>query len=208
MLSRRARPAAGKVLRPIAQGLLNVGLTPDAVTAIGTAGVVTAALVFFPQGELLTGTLVIVVFVLFDALDGTMARLGGTSSTWGAFLDSVLDRVADAAIFSGLALWFATADNLLGVALCLLCLALGAVVSYTKARAEGLGMTADVGFAERLERLIAILIGAGFVGLGVPTGFLVLILALLAVASAVTIVQRMAEVRRQARAGSGSGTGG
>lgn len=199
MLSRVARPAVGKVMQPIARTLLGIGLTPDAVTAIGAAGAVTAALVFYPQGELLTGTLVITLFVIFDALDGTMARLGGTSSDWGAFLDSVLDRVADAAVFSGLALWFAAEDDQLGLALCLLCLVLGAVVSYAKARAEGLGMTANVGFAERSERLIAVLLGAGLVGLGLPVEVLLVVLGLLAVASGVTVVQRMAEVRRQAR---------
>jgi CDP-diacylglycerol--glycerol-3-phosphate 3-phosphatidyltransferase len=207
VLSRQLRPAAGKLLEPIARALLSIGVTPDVVTAIGTAGVATAALVFYPQGQLLTGTLVITLFVLSDALDGTMARLGGTASRWGAFLDSVLDRVGDAAIFSGLALWFAAEDNQLGVALSLLCLVLGAVVSYAKARAEGLGMTADVGFAERTDRLIAVLVGAGFVGLGLPTGFLIGVLLLLAIASGVTVFQRIVEVRRQA-VGEGSSPAG
>ncbi len=200
MLSRSARPAAAKVLTPIATGLLRIGLTPDVVTLIGTSGVVLAALLLFPRGSLLGGALVITGFVLADALDGTMARLSGRSSHWGAFLDSVLDRVADAAIFIGLGIWFAEDGDVLGTWLTFICLALGQVVSYTKARAEGLGMTADVGFAERTERLVAVLLATALVGLGLPAVVLHVTLGLLALASAVTIGQRMTEVRRQAAA--------
>ena len=107
MLSGRIRPAAAAVIEPLARGLLRIGLTPDAVTMAGTAVVVTTALVAYPQGWLLPGTLIIAVFVLADSMDGTMARLSGTTSPWGAFLDSTLDRIADAAIFGGLTVWFA-----------------------------------------------------------------------------------------------------
>ena len=102
-------------------------------------------------------------------LDGALARIKGTSGAWGAFLDSTLDRVADAAVFAGLTLWFVRGghDRLLaGVAL--FCLVSGALVSYAKARAEGLGLRCDVGIAERTERLLIALLAAGLSGLGVP----------------------------------------
>jgi len=128
-----------------------------------------------------------------------MARLSGRSSSWGAFLDSTLDRFADAAIFSGLVLWFVgRGDDRLTAGLALACLVLGSIVPYARARAEGLGMTAAIGIAERADRLFAVLLAAFLVGLGLTPVVLTVMLTLLAVASAVTVVQRMATVRRQA----------
>ncbi len=207
MLSQHVRPVVARVLDPIGRALLRVGLTPDAVTVAGTFGVSAAALWFYPRGELLTGTLVIAVLVLADAIDGTMARLSGRSSPWGAFLDSVLDRVADAAVLSGLALWLAGLGELWGVAFTLAALALGQIVSYTRARAEGLGAQAALGVAERAERLIIVLVSAGVVGLGAPVQVLVVAMAVLAVLSAVTVLQRFVAVRRQLRPTSSSTRG-
>jgi CDP-diacylglycerol--glycerol-3-phosphate 3-phosphatidyltransferase len=204
VLSQHVRPAVAKVLDPIGRALLRCGLTPDAVTVIGTVGVVTAALVLYPTGHLLAGTLVIAVLVLADSLDGTMARLSGRASPWGAFLDSVLDRFADAAIFCGLAVWLATQDELWGLGFTLAALVLGQVVSYSRARAEGLGAQAAVGIAERAERVIVVLLAAGLVGLGLPTQVLVVAMAALAVLSAVTVGQRVIAVRRQLRPTDGS----
>jgi CDP-diacylglycerol--glycerol-3-phosphate 3-phosphatidyltransferase len=201
VLGGRIRPAAAAVFEPIARGLLRIGLTPDAVTLAGTTVVVTTALVAYPLGWLLPGTLVIAVFVLTDSLDGTMARLSGRTSRWGAFLDSTLDRLADAAIFGGLTVWFAGRGDLLGVALTLAALVLGQVVSYTRARAEGLGAQAAVGIAERADRLIVVLLAAALVGGGLPAQVLVVAMGLLALASAVTVVQRMVVVHRQLRGG-------
>ena len=128
-----------------------------------------------------------------------MARLSGTTSPWGAFLDSTLDRLADAAIFGGLTVWFAQQGDLLGVGLTLAALVLGQVVSYTRARAEGLGAQAAVGIAERAERLIIVLVATALVGGGLPVEVLLVAMAVLALASAVTVVQRMLVVRRQLR---------
>ena len=136
-------------------------------------------------------------FVLADSLDGTMARLSGRSSDWGAFLDSTLDRIADAAIFAGLAMWFVSQQDTVGVALSLAALVLGQVVSYARARAEGLGAQAAVGVAERTERLVVVLLATGLVGFGLPAQVLVVAMGLLAAASAVTVVQRMVVVRHQ-----------
>lgn len=198
MLNRYARAFFTKLFTPVAALLLRLGISPDVVTVVGTVGVCVGALAFYPRGEFLVGTLVITAFVFSDTIDGVMARRSGRSSKWGAYLDSTLDRMADAAIFGGLVLWYAGDGNKAYMAaLALACLILGMVVSYARARAEGLGMTANVGIAERAERLVAVLVTTGLVGWFLPEIFLTVVLALLAVASFVTVVQRMLEVRRQ-----------
>ena len=185
---------------PLADLLIRRGVSPDAVTITGTVGVVVMALWLLPTGHLLAGALMIAVFTMTDSLDGVMARRAGRSGPWGAFLDSTLDRFADAAIFSGLVLWFiGRGDDRATAVLALACLVLGSVVPYARARAEGLGMTAAVGIAERADRLVLVLVGTFLVGLGLPGVVLTVVLALLAVASAVTVGQRVATVRRQSR---------
>lgn len=199
MLNRYARAFFTKVFTPLARLLLSLGISPDVVTLVGTLGVCVGALAFYPRHEFFWGTIVITVFVFSDTLDGIMARLSGRSGNWGAYLDSTLDRVGDAAIFGGLVLWYAgDGRDTLMAALALACLILGSVVSYSKARAEGLGMTANVGIAERADRLVAVLAATGLVGLGVPEILLTVVLALLAVASLITVCQRVLTVRRQA----------
>lgn len=193
------RPAVTRVMTPLGRALARWGISPDVITTIGTLGVVASALVFYPLGHLFAGTLVITFFVLADLLDGVLARMTGKGSTWGAFLDSTLDRLGDASIFSGLILYFVLKDEpeIVLAVVALFCLVAGALVSYAKARAEGLGMTANVGIAERGERLVVVLVAAGLSGLGVPY-VLAAGLWLLAAASAVTVVQRMVHVYRQA----------
>lgn len=198
MLNRYARAFFTKVFTPVAKLFLSLGISPDIVTIVGTLGVCFGALAFYPRGELLIGTLVITAFVFSDTVDGIMARASGRSSVWGAYLDSTLDRVGDAAIFGGLVMYYSgTGADPTMAGLSLACLILGGVVSYAKARAEGLGMTANVGIAERADRLVAVLAAAGFVGMGLPKAVLAVVLTLLAIASGVTVVQRMLEVRRQ-----------
>ncbi|GAA3072318.1 hypothetical protein GCM10020000_66330 [Streptomyces olivoverticillatus] len=107
MLNKYARAFFTRVLTPFAALLIRLGVSPDAVTLVGTGGVMAGALAFYPRGEFFWGTIVITLFVFSDLVDGNMARQLGRSSRWGAFLDSTLDRVADAAIFGGLALWYA-----------------------------------------------------------------------------------------------------
>lgn len=187
-----------KVFAPVADLLLRLGVTPDAVTLVGTLGVSTGALVFFPRGELWIGVLVITAFVFSDLIDGYMARSSGNSSTWGAFLDSTLDRIGDAAVFGGLVLFFALDDDVLMACVALYCLVMGSVTSYARARAESLGMHARGGIAERADRLVAVLVLAFFSDvLDLPI-LLDLVLWALAAASTVTVVQRMLSVRRQA----------
>ena len=188
--------AARSVFAVPARFLLRIGVGPDAVTVAGMVGVVAGALAFYPRGELLVGTLVIVVFVFSDSLDGTMARMSGRTGSWGAFLDSTSDRVGDAAVFCGVALWFLGAgdDAALGW-LAMVALVGGFLVSYARARAESLGATAGGGLLERTERLVAILLGAGLDGLGVPY-VLAIALWVVAVGSWVTVLQRVLAVRR------------
>ncbi len=199
MLNRFARAFVAKLFTPLARLLLKLGLSPDVVTIVGTIGVCVGALGFYPRHEFFWGSILVSVFALSDTLDGVMARLSGRSSKWGAYLDSTLDRVGDSAVFGGLVLWYAgDGGTPYLAALALACLILGSVVSYSKARAEGLGMTANVGIAERADRLVAVLIATGLVGLGVPEVLLSVVLSLLALASLITVIQRMLEVRRQA----------
>jgi phosphatidylglycerophosphate synthase len=200
MLGIHARPQINRVVEPVARRLAAIGVTPDALTIVGTLGVAGGALAFYPRGEFLVGTLVITAFVFSDLLDGAVARVTGSSGRWGAFLDSTLDRVGDGAIFGALALWYAgDGDNLTLCAVALYDLVAGALTSYAKARAESLGMTCDVGIAERSERLIAVLVLTGLSGIFDAPVLRDIALWGLAVATTVTVVQRMVEVRRQTR---------
>lgn len=201
----RFRDFFAKVFTPLARFLLRIGIGPDTVTLVGTLGVCAGALVFFPTGHLLIGVLVVTLFVFSDTVDGVMARLQGRSSKWGAFLDSTLDRFGDAAIFGGLIFYFiGPGDSKVWAGFALACLVMGSLTSYARARAEGLGMNAKGGIAERADRLVAILVAAGFSGMGVPF-ILEAVLVLLAVASSITVVQRILLVRGQALAASTDG---
>jgi CDP-diacylglycerol--glycerol-3-phosphate 3-phosphatidyltransferase len=200
MLNKYARGFFGRIFSPPARLLLRLGVSPDAVTIIGTLGVCVGALVFYPLGQLFWGTLFITLFVFSDMLDGLMARMMERNSHWGSFLDSTLDRMADAAVFAGVAIWFFTGGANVPIAVsALLCLVLGSLVSYARAKAESLGCSASVGIAERSERLVAVLVFTGFTGLGLPEPVLLVVLVLLAAASLVTVIQRMAAVYRQTR---------
>jgi CDP-diacylglycerol--glycerol-3-phosphate 3-phosphatidyltransferase len=163
--------------------------------------VVAGALVFFTRGVFFVGTLVIWLFAMFDMVDGAVARARGSSTAFGAVLDSTCDRVADAAVFGALAWWFAgPGDSRPMVAASLLCLVLGALTSYVKARAEGLGLTCNVGVAARAERLIIALVGTGLDGLGVRYVQAVALWLLVGL-STITVGQRLATVYQQSRRG-------
>src|SRR5215469_5403936 len=192
------RPGLNRLLTPAGQLLARTPVTPNALTIIGTIGMSAGALTLFPTGHLFAGVMVCTGFVLTDMLDGTLARIKGTTGKFGAFLDSTMDRIADAAVFVGLAAWFLRGGHdrvLAGVAV--FCLVAGSLVSYAKARAESLGLKCDVGFAERTERLLIALVAAGLSGLGVPY-VLPIGLWLLAAASAFTFGQRVHAARRSA----------
>jgi CDP-diacylglycerol--glycerol-3-phosphate 3-phosphatidyltransferase len=198
VLGSNVRPAVARVWAPVVARLVRAGVTPDAVTIFGTLGAVAGAVGLVATGHLFWGAFTVTVFVLLDMLDGALARARGGGSVFGAVLDSTGDRAADAAIFGALVWWFAgSGDNRLIVALALLCLVLGVLTSYIKARAEGVGLSCDVGVVERTERLILVLVGTGFTGLGIPYALHVTLWVLLA-GSAVTVAQRFVAVRRSA----------
>src|SRR5215468_9232295 len=193
------RPYLTRLLTPVGEALARTPVTPNAITITGTCGMVAGALWLFPTGHLFAGTMVCTFFVLADMLDGVLARIKGTSGAWGAFLDSTLDRIGDAAVFAGLAIWLARTGQGVLAGVALFCLVAGALVSYAKARAEGLGLRCDVGIAERPERMLTGLVASGLSGLGVPY-VLPVGLWLLAAASAVTFGQRVLTVRQAAAA--------
>ena len=192
------RVVARRVFTPVASVLLRLKVSPDAVTVIGTVGTAAVALYFYPKGEFLAGSLVIAIFVFSDSLDGTMARLAGRPSTWGAFLDSTLDRVADAAILGGIALWFAgEGDDPTMAAVTLAALVGALLVSYARARAEGLGADGSTGIAERTERLAITLLAALLTGIFDLPWLLDAAMWAVAGLSWVTVLQRIWSVRRQ-----------
>lgn len=192
------RAPVSRVTDPVGRWLVARGVSPDAVTVAGTVGSIAAAVVFIPRGQLFLGAFLVTVFVLFDMIDGAMARARGHSTPFGAVLDSTCDRIADGALFAAVAWWcLASGQQALGVA-ALVCLVAGQVISYVKARAEGAGLRADGGLVERPERLILSLVGVGFEGLGIPFA-LATSLWLLAAGSVWTIGQRIVAVHRSAR---------
>ncbi|MSZ02330.1 MAG: CDP-alcohol phosphatidyltransferase family protein [Actinobacteria bacterium] len=190
MLQESLRAPVTKLITPICRGLIRIGVSANMVTAAGALFTMAAAILTFPKGQLFVGTLLIVVFVLFDLLDGTIARLSAKgSNAWGALLDSTLDRLTDAVIL-GSVLWYLISEDDALVTLVLTTIVLGFLISYIKARSESLGIECNGGFAERTERLIIVLTTTGFAGLGVPyimgIGFWVL-----AIASLITVIQRL-----------------
>src|SRR3954453_2062437 len=189
-----ARASVGRVTDPLGRALVRWGISADLVTVVGTVGSVAGAVWFLPRGQLFIGPCVITAFVLFDLLDGAIARAKGSGTRFGAVLDSTCDRIADGALFAALAWWCLHAGNQPHTAVAaMLSLVAGQVVSYLKARAEASGLSACGGLVERAERLILALVGTGLEGLGVP-GALAVALWLLAVGSVITLVQRLVAV--------------
>jgi CDP-diacylglycerol---glycerol-3-phosphate 3-phosphatidyltransferase len=194
-----SREGVARVTTPVARAFLHAGFTADGVTIIATAGAVLAALTLFPTGRLFAGAAVITFFVLFDTVDGAMARESGGGTRFGAVLDATCDRISDGAVFCGLVWWaaFSAGSRSLVVAT-LICLVTSQVISYIKARAEASGLRGDGGLIERPERLIIVLLGAGVSDLPffpMPPA-LPVAMWLLAVASMVTCAQRLRTVRR------------
>lgn len=200
MLNILARASVSRVTDPIGARLVRAGLTPNAMTVIGTAGTVVSAVVFFPLGKLFLGSVLVTLFVLFDLLDGSMARTSGQVTPFGTVLDASCDRIADGVLFACIAWWALVVahDRLTGAA-ALVCLVAAQVISYVKARAEAEGLKGDGGLVERAERFIIALVGTGLQGLGVPYAAVVA-LCVLAVLATVTVAQRLMSVQRSAQA--------
>ena len=180
-----------RVLDPIGAFLNRTGLTPNAITLLGLLGTSLGAY-FISQGEMFRGAVILLVSVLVDVFDGTMARLRGEPSDFGAYVDSVSDRYAEFITFGGLLYYFLSQNNPSGVMVTFAATAGSVLVSYVKARAEGLGFTAKVGILTRVERYIVLL---PLLALNQPF-FAVCAIAIL---GNITALQRIIHVRAQGR---------
>lgn len=178
------------VLDPLGRFFNALGLTPNMMTMLGMMGNSLGAY-FLARGELVTGGWLVVLMTPIDALDGTMARLRGESGDFGAFVDSVSDRYSELIIYGGLLYYFLTLGDPLGGVLVFAAAAGSVLVSYVKARAEGLGYHAKVGLLTRVERYLVLAPSLVFQQLYIG-------LAIIAVLANVTALQRIWFVRRQA----------
>lgn len=188
-----------RLFRHAAEGparvLGRLGFTPNALTIVGAA--LTASVgILASQGWFLAAAICLWLFSATDTLDGTLARSTGRVSRFGAFLDSVCDRYAEAAVFLGLLWWYQTQQYMPGVILTYLAIIGSLMVSYARARAEGLGFDAEVGWFQRTERIIAL--GVGMLVAPLFPSVLLIALALLAVLTTVTVAQRMLHVAQLA----------
>lgn len=185
----KARTVVGRAINPIAELLVKLGVSPNFITVFGTAGISGSAILFFPNGNFFVGTLFILVFIFSDLLDGTVARISGKPNPIGAFLDSTMDRVADAALFGSLVIYYANQDSNLLVPAMVVAFA-AQLISYIRAKAESQGISMKVGIAERPERIIILLVGTGFTGLGLSFA-IDLAITLLTVLTIITVLQRL-----------------
>lgn len=202
MLSLHGRKPAATVAEPVAKLFLRLGFTPNAVTVLGTLATIAAAVVLIPAGHLVWAAVLTAFFAAFDMIDGTMARLRGGGTAFGATLDASCDRLSDGALFGAIVFWLVYVDNAdrATVAVALVVLSLSQTISYIKARAEAGGLKVNGGLIERPERLILAVGGLFLEGLGVHLA-LETALWLLAVGSVATVVQRLIKASRDPEAG-------
>ncbi|MEY2826995.1 MAG: phosphatidylinositol phosphate synthase [Candidatus Nanopelagicales bacterium] len=199
MLSKtKAKNISTAIAHPFAVLFIKLRISADVITFIGTLGVCLTSVIYFSRGQFLIGSLLFTFFVGFDALDGTMARMLNKKSKWGAFFDSVMDRIADGVVLASISYYFLIQQENLLFIVSLVALISSEIVSYTKARAEGLGLTCDTGIAERPERVIIIIFGTFLTGLGLSMAIQWSIW-ILAVVSLITVLQRMNFVYKQVK---------
>ena len=192
-----ARQVLSGIVTPVAKSLIRLKLSADAVTVFGAIATIACAVVFVPSGRFLIASLTIGLLSLSDLLDGTMARLTKSDSRWGAFLDSTLDRVVDAAVLISISAYFLSAmgKNDKALAATAVALVMGQMTSYIRAKAESLDVQCKVGLAERAERTLIVWIALLVSGLGwfCLSGAMYL----LALITTLTVIQRVAHVRKQ-----------
>ena len=195
MISSALKPAVTRLINPLARAALRVGLTPNSVTILGALGLIISATYFYSTEQYFVGTLVITVFALSDLFDGAMARISEKGATsWGGFLDSTIDRVTDSAIVISLALPLIRDEDSLAYP-AIVALVTGVLIPYIRAKTESFNIACSVGITERTERLVIILVAAGFHGVGV-TYILAIGIWTLAVLGLVTVFQRLQVVRK------------
>jgi CDP-diacylglycerol--glycerol-3-phosphate 3-phosphatidyltransferase len=206
LLSTRAKELGRALLAPVVRLAISLHLTPNTVTVIGFAIVVVAA-GLVGTGSLLAGAAVLVAGSLLDAVDGALARATGGTTAFGSFLDSTLDRAAEAILYGGVAAYFlaGVADPTWPVLLALVAMGASFMVSYTRARAEGIGVSATVGLAPRMERLVLLVAGILLAGMGLDIG-LISAIGVIAALSVATTIQRIWHVHRLSTAGPGPAT--
>lgn len=190
------RSIGSRITTPIVPFLSKIGITPDILTVIGCAVNIGAAVVV-AMNHLLIGGILTLVSGLFDILDGALARYTGKSTKFGALLDSTLDRVSEAAIFFGLLILYAGSGDLLMSSLVIAALILSFLISYIRARAEGLDIECSVGFFTRTERVLIMAFGLIF-SILIPY-LMLIVLSILVIFSFITVIQRLVHVYKQTR---------
>ena len=190
------------IVDPLIQVLIRRGIRPNTLTTVGV-GLVLASAAAFGFGLIPLGGLLLLLSGVVDTFDGAVARATQTTSKFGAFYDSTLDRVGDGATFMGIGAYLLTAEDVAfrvpAVLLCMLAILSSLVVSYARARAEGLGLECKVGIAQRAERILGLGIPSLIVGAGPRALVLETIVAVLTIMSVITVVQRFVYVHRITR---------
>ena len=192
----KARSVIAGAINPIARGLLKMGLSADAVTWLGALAVVAVAAFVIAPGHFVVGAILYGLLGLSDLLDGTMARMSGTTGPWGAFLDSTLDRIVDSAMLIAIAYFYVInpAQQWI-IPVAMVALVTGQITSYIRARAEAVGATCHVGIAERAER--SVIIWLALLTSQLHANIVPFALVVLASLSTITVLQRIAHVRKQ-----------
>jgi CDP-diacylglycerol--glycerol-3-phosphate 3-phosphatidyltransferase len=201
MLGVNGRGIAKIVFTPIAKLLYKMGVAADAVTIFGS--VITAIISFtcIATGKLILGLILLIVFAFFDSIDGTLARMSGKASRWGAFLDATCDRFSDFFILFGLTIYCYNRNAMFGTIMCILCMPVFFGISYTRAKAESLGFKGEGGLLERSDRLVALSIIILPTGLNVPIVYFNVTIIILFLGCVITIYQRMSRVFKQNKKG-------
>lgn len=200
VLPARVKEGGRAILAPVVRLAMALHLTPNTITVIGL-GITVVASILVALDWLLLGAAILTAGSLLDAVDGALARAQGSGTTFGEFLDSTLDRAGEAILFVGVGAWMLRTlpDPTLPMVALMVALAGSFLVSYTHARAQGIGLAANVGLAPRTERLVLMIAGVALAGLGLTIG-LIGILLVLAILTVITVVQRIRHVWRLSRA--------
>ncbi|CAB4334609.1 unannotated protein [freshwater metagenome] len=193
-----ARRTVAHLVDPVARSLIKAKVTPDAITWFGCAATIAISVIFLAHGKFVIGAILFAIFSSIDLLDGTMARMLGTAGPWGAFLDSTLDRISDAAVICAICYFYSNQDSAqssLAVSAGVAALVVALLTSYARAKAESLNATCTIGIAERAERNLIIWLGLMITGL--VTDVMAQAFVLLAILSTITVMQRILFVRKQ-----------
>jgi len=194
LLTTNQRTKIKRVGEPIALLLGRIGFSPDALTLVGF-GIVLIASARVATGHWAQAAGILIAGTLFDGLDGTLARATNRVTAFGAFFDSSLDRAAEAAIYAGIVYSAAVLGDIHIVTAATLALGVGSLVSYVRARGEGLGVSAHGGLAQRAERAVVLIVGLLAAGLTKETNYLLYALLIIVALSAVTVLQRILFIR-------------